>query len=81
VTAHRPGLLPTLRACRTSPALLTAIVDRLPVQGAFLPNERAVQIDEAFRRSKGDIREALFTLYDRFEERTGAARAVESPGV
>jgi energy-coupling factor transporter ATP-binding protein EcfA2 len=79
VTAHRPGPLPTLWACHTSPALLAAIVDRLPEQGGFLPSERPVQIEDAFRRSKGDIREALFMLYDRFEERAGAARAVESP--
>ena len=78
VTAHRPGPLPTLWACRTSPALLAAIVDRLPEHGGLLPSERTVQIEDAFRRSKGDIREALFALYDRFEERAGAARAGES---
>lgn len=80
VTAHRPGPLPTLWACRTSPALLAAIVDRLPEQGGFLPSERPVLIEEAFRRSEGDIREALFMLYDRFEERASAVRAVDSPG-
>lgn len=80
VTAHRLGLLPPLWICRTSPALLAAIVDRLPERGGFLPSERPLRLDEAFRRSAGDIREALFTLYDRFEERSGALRAVESLG-
>lgn len=80
VTAHRPGPLPTLWACRTSPALLAAIVDRLPEQGGFLPSERPVLIEEAFRRAQGDIREALFTLYDRFEERANAVRAIDASG-
>ena len=69
VTAHRPGLLPTLWMCRTSTALLAAIVERLPQAGGLSSSERDVQVADAFRRSAGDIREALFTLYDRFEDR------------
>lgn len=80
VTAHRPGRLPTLWTCRTSPSLLASIVARLPNGGWPDSPERQRQIEEAFWHSAGDIRESLFTLYDRFEERTRAARLVDSPG-
>ncbi|MFM8495513.1 MAG: hypothetical protein ACKOEM_08305 [Planctomycetia bacterium] len=78
VTAHRPGRLPTLWICRTSPSLLASIVAGLPNGGALVSPEREQQIAEVFRLSAGDIRESLFALYDRFEERARAARLIES---
>ena len=69
VTAHRSGHLPTLWICRTSAALLAAIVERLPQAGGLPSAECEAQVADVFHRSRGDIREALFTLYDRFEDR------------
>ncbi|MEI6239299.1 MAG: hypothetical protein WCR51_02810 [Planctomycetia bacterium] len=80
VTAHGPGPLPTLWACRTSPALLAAIVAQLPNGGGLVAPQREQQIEEAFRRAAGDIREALFLLYDRFEEQTRARRPARPHG-
>ncbi len=74
VTAHHPGPFPTLWTCRTSPALLAAIVKQLPQEAGPAWPEREREIEDAFRQSAGDIREALFMLYDRFEERARAAR-------
>lgn len=80
VTAHHPGPLPTLWTCRTSPALLAAIVTQLPHDAGPAWPERERQIEDAFRQSAGDIREALFMLYDRFEERARAVRMSGLPG-
>lgn len=65
-TAHRPIGLPVLARCRTSPALLAAIVDRLPDHGGPIA---PADIDDAFHRHAGNVREALYDLYDRFERR------------
>lgn len=70
VTAHRVGPLPTLCTCATSAKLLEAIVARLPIDSPLLPGD----VDEAFRRARGDVREALFLLYDRCEELARASR-------
>lgn len=72
VTAHRAGPLPTLWECTTTPALLEAIVASLPGGGCGSIQEADVQ--EAFRAASGDIREALFLLYDTFEARARTAR-------
>lgn len=74
VTAHRSGPLPTLWICRTSTALLAAIVERLPQAGGLPSAERESQVADVFHRSRGDIREALFMLYDRCEDRARALR-------
>ena len=61
VTAHRPGLLPTLIDCATSPQLLSQIM-------VELAGDRAVELESAaqelFTRHRGDIREVLRSLYD-----------------
>jgi hypothetical protein len=59
VTSHRPGLLPTLHECRTTPELLAGIVADL--SGAADGEEVA----ELFARHGGDLRLALRELYDR----------------
>ncbi|MEX0668950.1 MAG: hypothetical protein WD060_00625 [Pirellulales bacterium] len=66
VTTHRPGRLPVVARCETSRGLLSAIVDRLPDHGGVID---AVDIDDAFSRHRGNVREALYDLYDRFERR------------
>lgn len=58
VTSHRPGLLPVLHECRTTPELLAGIVADL--SGAADGEE----IAELFARHGGDLRLALRELYD-----------------
>ena len=66
VTSHRPGLLPTLHECRTTPELLKGIV------GELLREEIAVE--ELFARHEGNVRGALRELYDRYAASAAAAR-------
>ena len=56
--------------CVTTPALLGRLVDDLPGHGGLIATE---DVEQAFRRHGGDIREALYDLYDRFERRTRPA--------
>jgi hypothetical protein len=65
-TTHGPARMPVLARCETSPRLLAAIVDRLPAHGGCIAE---ADIDEAFHRHDGNVREALYDLYDRFERR------------
>jgi hypothetical protein len=61
ITSHRPGLLPTLHECRTTPELLAGIVADL-VEG-----ERAGRLppaEELLVRHSGNVRDALRELYD-----------------
>lgn len=65
VTSHGDGLLPTLVSCSTTPRLLARIVDRLPDRFGLLED---ADVAETFDASGGNLREALFLLYDRFEQ-------------
>jgi hypothetical protein len=61
VTAHEPGLLPTLLTTRTEPALLEELLAELS------PDHDAAQrpgAAELFHRHHGNVREALRELYD-----------------
>ncbi len=66
VTTHRLDGLPILARCETTLGLLTAIVARLPHHGGLID---ATDLEDAFRRHGGNVREALYDLYDRFERR------------
>lgn len=55
-----PGLLPTLIECSTGATLLRGIVEDL------LPPHHVVDHDELIARHRGNVREALRELYDRF---------------
>ncbi len=57
-TLHAPGWLPTLARLSTSPALLDELVRELT--GASLPDR-----DALYHRHGGNLRAALFDLYDR----------------
>jgi hypothetical protein len=76
VTSHRPGLLPTLHDCRTSPELLAGLVAELlggPAGGgatAVLPAP-----GELFARHGGNVREALLAAYDLYAAATAPARS------
>jgi len=60
VTSHRPGLLPTLHECRTTPELFEAIARELG-------GEEALQAATGlFARHQGNLRDALRELYDRY---------------
>jgi hypothetical protein len=59
VTSHRPGLLPTLLECETSPELLEGIVRDL-----VGPKADGLQIEQLFARHGGNVREALREMYD-----------------
>jgi hypothetical protein len=64
VTSHRPGRLPTLIECRTTPELLDDVAREL--LGGEGPPAPA---DELFRRHRGNLRNALRELYDTFAGR------------
>lgn len=77
VTSHRAAGLAVLVDCRPTPAVLEALVAHLPDHEAWYGQTiRAADIRDAFARHRGDIREALFDLYDRFEARRGRPRTV-----
>jgi energy-coupling factor transporter ATP-binding protein EcfA2 len=61
ITSHRPGLLPTLIECSTSPSLLREIVDELQPQGHPIPTE---PLDSLYVRHNGNLRACLRELYD-----------------
>jgi hypothetical protein len=63
VTAHRPGLLPTLAACTTSPALLDDLVRHL--LAGRRPPAPLPPAAELHARHGGNLRTALLELYDR----------------
>jgi hypothetical protein len=65
VASHRPGLLPTLIDCRTTPALLQEIVRDLQ------PPDRPVPLDllaDLYTRYHGNLRACLRDLYDLYAE-------------
>jgi hypothetical protein len=61
ITSHRPGLLPTLIECTTSPALLEGIMSRLAPQAGGV---RTPTPEDLFARHHGNLRDALRELYD-----------------
>lgn len=67
VTIHAPAGLAVLARCGTSKELLAALVARLPGHGGLIGGH---DIEDAFDRHSGNLREALYDLYDRFERRS-----------
>ena len=61
ITSHRPGLLPTLYECRTTPELLAGIVEDLVGREEA---ERLPPSGELLARHSGNVRDALRELYD-----------------
>jgi len=79
VTSHRDTGMPLLARCETTPDLLAAIVRHLPDCEQWLgPLVSAADIEEAFAGCGGNLREALYDLYDRFE---ASARPAISSGL
>jgi hypothetical protein len=63
ITRHRTGRLPTVHRCTTTHQLLGEIARELLEGGAELSDD---QVRELFRRHRGNLRDALRALYDRF---------------
>jgi hypothetical protein len=61
IATHRPGRLPTLITCRTTPELLAWIVHELLGPGDRLVRPSATEL---FERHHGNVRDALRELYD-----------------
>jgi hypothetical protein len=61
ITSHRPGLLPTLATCSTTPALLQDIVSELHPPAPTLP---ADFLNDLYQRHAGNLRDCLRELYD-----------------
>jgi hypothetical protein len=66
VTTHRPAGMPTLARCTTTSALLGRIVADLPDHGGLVTD---ADVEHAYAAHGGNLREALYDLYDRFERR------------
>ena len=81
VTSHRRLGMPELTRCGTSVILLRAIVRSLPYHadwhGTLICE---ADIEAAFANHGGNLRESLYTLYDRFEAGQRRIRAVVSTG-
>ena len=59
ITTHRPGRLPTLHDCRTSPELARQLVSQL-----WGSDELRPLVDQLFRHYRGNVRDVLRALYD-----------------
>ena len=60
ITTHRPGALPTLIECHTTPMLLDEIVLGLLPSGGVSPD----LLNQLYDNHKGNIRHCLRALYD-----------------
>ena len=67
ITSHRPGLLPTLIECTTTPDLLKEIVADLAPQAHAIP---PALLDDLHHRYKGNLRACLRELYDLYARQT-----------
>lgn len=65
VTSHAPTGWPTLATTRVDLATARGVVDRLAAGTAGKPSP--ADVEGAFARSGGNLREMLFDLYDRYE--------------
>ena len=61
ITTRRPGLLPTLVECTTSPELLMDLVRALVLNDAHGLRDKA---HELYSKHEGNLREAIRELYD-----------------
>ncbi len=66
VTAHKPGLLPTVFDCQTSVSLLNELVEEL--KGRPLIGE-SISIQSLYEIHGGNLRECLRALYDHAAEK------------
>jgi hypothetical protein len=69
VTTHRPGRLPLLHECRTTPGLLRELVDELLEAAGPSPALRQDGCDALWHRHGGNVRDCLRELYDTWSRR------------
>ncbi len=65
ITTHRPGRLPTLLTCESTPALLSDLVGQLLDQSNTMTDENFQRL---FERHRGNLRDAIRELYDRMTD-------------
>jgi len=65
VTLHRPGRLPTLHQCRTSPRLLADLARELLHEASLDCRPSPQELGRLFTACRGNLREAFRVLYDR----------------
>ncbi len=63
-TCHTPCGLPVMAMCHTSLELLKRVVEQLPPHAGLVSQQ---DLADAFSAANGNIRDALFELYDRAE--------------
>lgn len=73
VTSHRPGLLPTLLECETTPELLAGLARELTGE--------ELEVGELFARHGGNVRMAFWEMYDRPPAARPAGRTGRRPAV
>jgi len=66
ITSHRPGLLPTLHECRTTPALLDELMRQLLAGETAIEVAELAAVSESFACHRGNLRDALLAAYDRW---------------
>lgn len=69
ITTHRPGRLPTLMECCTTPELLTEIAGELSPSDVHSP----ALLKDLYHRHNGNLRLCLRELYDRWSPRHAGA--------
>jgi len=65
ITTHRPGRLPVLYRCSTSPGLLHGILETLLGDGPLADPQLATDL---YHRHRGNLRDALREMYDRYKD-------------
>jgi hypothetical protein len=76
VTAHQPVGLPMLYRTQPGPELFDGLIERL-LGDEFAPAWREAAA-QAFAKRQGNVREALFDLYDVYETQRRSRRACQS---
>jgi GTPase SAR1 family protein len=77
ITSHRPGLLPTLLECRTTPDLFETVIAELLDRVQGNPPQRGKTTSrfsderKLFDRHRGNLRNGLAELYDEWAGRKG----------
>jgi len=78
VTAHESVGLPTLFHAAPTPELFARIVEHL--MAGRNPSFTSAELAECFSKHRGNLREALFDLYDLFDQRRSIGTAAFSRG-
>ncbi len=68
ITSHRPGLLPSLVETSTTPELLQGLVEQILGDRSI---ELRPLVPALFEKHRGNLRDALRELYDRYAEVEG----------